>query len=299
MKKLYIFLFFLTLLLKTPHLTAQNYYQYFDGGSTYNTLTVTIPTGTNSVWQIGPPQKLMFSLAASSPNVIITDTISSYPPNVSESFTVDAPPLSGMLTAVRWKQKLDMRMGKDGGIVEFSNNGAGGPWQNAHNNANVYQFYGFNPLNKDTLASGDFVFSGTDASWKDIWLCGLFSPNLKLRFTLKSDTGNIGQEGWMIDNLMIKSTYIHPVKEISEAGNLLVYPSVTNGDLNVEIKKIGKDDFIENIQLINPDGKLVENFGRNYTKVVLDMKKYATGLYYLKVTMRGEDYVQPVFYEKE
>ncbi len=276
--------------------------QFFDG-IPMNSLPVTIGSGTNNIWQIGQPQKTLFSSASSTPNVIITRTTNPYPVGNTSSFTVFALPAQMNTPYVlQWKQKLDMDAKKDGGIIEFSNN-SGTTWQNAHNNLNTYQFYGFQPANKDTINANVYCFSGRDTTWRDIWLCvkpafATQNDTLLFRFTFKSDSTDNQKEGWMIDNFTAHQTILHPVKEISDLGDLVVYPNVTTGIINVEMRKRSDNDMISNIQLYNNEGKLVEVFGPNYTKVVLDISRHKPGLYYLNVTINKKMSRHKIVYEK-
>src|SRR5690606_28661361 len=87
--------------------------QYFDGNDTLTGHRLQIDTG--SIWQIGPPQKSVFDSAATNPNVIVTDTINTYPINDTSSFTVglNTSLVNWAITAIRWTQKLDMDSAAD------------------------------------------------------------------------------------------------------------------------------------------------------------------------------------------
>jgi hypothetical protein len=298
MQKLFILLFFCSIF---TNLKSQ--FQYFEGLVSAYDLSVSISTSTNNIWQKGRPQKTLFSSASTTPNVIVTDTINYYPKNNISSFIVVGKQMFvAGIPKLQWKQKLNMDAKKDGGIVEFSTN-SGITWQNAHNNPNVYQFYGFQPANKDTINTNEYCFSGTDNVWRDIWLCLPYSiaslnDTILYRFTFKSDTINTNKEGWMIDNFFFQNTIVHPVKEISNIDDLVVYPNVTNGIINVEMKKTSQTDMIDNIELVNEEGKIIERYGQNYTKVVLDISNHKTGLYYLKVTINKKVNKFKILYEK-
>jgi len=301
MKKTTLFFFAIMLCLG---LSAQlNKNQSFDGPQP-NSFSVTLVPSANNVWQIGKPQKTFFNAAKSAPRVIVTDTINSYPTNNVSRFMFGVPTFTNGYSyfyALRWVQKLDLDTGLDGGIVEISSDQVN--WQNAHNNSNVYQFYGFKPANKDTLPSGEFAFSGRDTTWRDIWLCvksTIVSQNdtLYFRFSLKSDGIQTNKEGWMIDNFMYSTTILHPVKETSELGPVVVYPNITTGIVNVEMKKLKDSDMIDDIELIDESGRVVERFGKNYTKVVLDISNHKPGLYYLKVTTPSKTQSFKLLYEK-
>jgi len=102
----------------------------------------------------------------------------------------------------------------------------------------------------------------------------------------------------MMDNFLMHQTIFHPIKENSQLEDLLVYPNVTNGILNVELKKSSEHKSIANIDLLDPDGKLVESYGQNYNKVVLDISNHKPGLYYLKVTVGKKTKLFHVIYDK-
>ncbi len=284
---------------------CQTYNQFFDGFNTNpsNSIIVGIQTSSTNIWQIGAPQKTMFNSASTLPKVIITDTINTYPINNVSTFTFAVKnTASGFPYALQWKQKLDMDAGLDGGIIEISMN-SGNTWQNVHNNPNVYQFYGFLPSSKDTINGNEYCFSGTDNVWRDIWLClptvlTNLNDTIYYKFTFKSDGINTNKEGWMIDNMNAHNTIIHPVKEISQIDNIVVYPNITNGIVNVEMKKTANTDVIQNIELYNSEGKLVESYGQNYTKVVLDISKHKAGMYYLNVTINKKVSKFKILYEK-
>lgn len=279
-----------------------NYNQSFDGPQP-NSFSVTLVPSANNTWQIGKPQKTFFNAAKSAPRVIVTDTLNPYPVNDASAFVfgVRVNTSGNYIYALRWVQKLDMDAGLDGGIVEFSNDKVN--WQNAHNNANSYQFYGFTPSSKVTLPSGEYAFSGRDTTWRDLWLCVKSSyaqqnDTLYFRFSLKSDGIQNNKEGWMIDNFRFETTILHPVKEISQIDPVVVYPNITTGIVNVEMKKLKDSDGIDDIELIDESGRVVERFGKNYTKVVLDISNHKPGLYYLRVTSHNKTQLFKVVYEK-
>jgi hypothetical protein len=53
-------------------------------------LNIDVASNPNNIWQIGPPQKAVLNNSNSSPNVIITDTINSYPITDTSSFTIES-----------------------------------------------------------------------------------------------------------------------------------------------------------------------------------------------------------------
>lgn len=287
-------------------------FQYFDGADNdpYSSVIIDIDTGNpENIWQIGPPQKNIFDSAATFPNVLVTDTINTYPENNASSFYLNyndniwASNLNYGVVAFQWKQKLDMDTSTDGGIIEYSVDN-GNSWINIFNNPYVYNFYGFDSLNVDTLNSGEWAFTGTDSVWRDIWLCfdgGYFWYNgspVSIRFTFKSDSVDSNKEGWMIDNMLMHMTYLHGAINESEQPYLKVYPSTTTGVVHIETVKLQEYHIIEQIELISIDGKVMQTFGRAPTKFYIDISNHAAGMYYLKITTNKKTETFPVILSK-
>jgi hypothetical protein len=289
----------------TNFLFAQDYRQYFDGADTIcnpnmapSAICITIDDDSTNIWQIGVPQKMIFDSAATFPNALLTDTINFYPPNNTSSFqfTIVSWINWGVL-AIQWKQKLDMDEGLDGGKIEFSND-EGATWQNAFNNPYVYNFYGFQPSNADTLPNGDYVFSGTDSLWRDIWLCydmsWMWNDSIIVRFTFISDSIDNNKEGWMIDNMLTHITIIHTVSEIKPEKYLNVYPNPSSDIIHIETQKIQDFHIIEQMVLENSVGQIVDEWKNIPTKFFINSQKYSNGLYYLKVKTNIQSETVPI-----
>lgn len=290
MRKIYTILFVLV----CQNAFAQYYTQYFDGSDTayYNSILVELDTSTENIWQIGKPQKIIFDTAATMPNAIVTDTINSYPINNTSRFFAKNFNNFGFwgIYALQWKQKLDLDFGKDGGIVEYSTD-SGKTWVSVFNNPYVYNFYGYDSLNIDTLDNGEYAFTGTDTTWRDIWLCFdiswtdffAYNDTLMFRFSLLSDSIDNHKEGWMIDNMMAHITFIHTIKDINMNTYLSVYPNPSSNRVYIQAEKRNEFHIIENMKLIGPSGQTIQEWSNIPTKFWFDTKEYPDGLYYLKV----------------
>ena len=290
--------------------TAQYSTQYFDGADTIcnsnmyvSSICISIDNDSTNIWQVGIPQKSIFDSAATYPNALLTDTINYYPPNNSSSFQFTYVPWYNWgILAIQWKQKLDMDSGWDGGKIEFSVD-SGMTWQNAFNNPYVYNFYGFQPANADTLPNGDFVFSGTDSSWRDIWLCYdltwlSFNDSITVRFTFISDSVNNNKEGWMIDNLISHMTIIHTVKEVEQENYFNVYPNPASSIVHIQAQKIMDYHIIETMELVDPLGFVVDQWTNIPTKFWFDTSKYNDGMYYLKIRTNLQSETLPIVISK-
>lgn len=289
--------------------TAQFYTQYFDGADTSigNSIRITLDTSSQNVWQIGRPQKVIFDSAATQPNAIVTDTINFYPTNDTSRFIARVL-INGWnwgIFALQWKQKLDMDTAHDGGIIEYSVDN-GNTWVNVFNNPYVYNFYGFQTANQDTLPGGEFAFSGTDSTWRDIWLCFDMSwlqqfnwnDTALFRFTLLSDSVDNSKEGWLIDNMLAHITIIHTVKEVEQENYLNVYPNPANNIVHIQTQKIMEYHIIEQMELIDPLGRVVDKWTSIPTKFWFDTNKYNDGMYYLKVRTNIKSETLPLIISK-
>lgn len=288
--------------------------QYFDGydsvqwvGSNFMG-TIIDTSNIDNIWQIGSPHKTIFNSANTYPNVMVTDTINTYPINNQSKFLIKinrnlwggGP---GSILALQWVQKIDMEIGKDGGMIEYSFDN-GSTWANVFNNPYTYNFYGFDPQNKDTLATGEYVFSGTDSLWRNIWLCfdynylaTITNDSVFFRFTFLSDSIDSQQDGWMIDNLFAQMTVVHTVKLTPNETNayLKVFPTNTSGRVNIETEKLQEFHIIENIELISPDGKVAQSWGTSPTKFFIDIKEgLPNGVYYVKVKTNKKTETLPI-----
>lgn len=271
---------------------AQLYMQYFEGGTPFEEISVQIDTtDTQNVWQIGKPQKTIFDAAATVPNAIVTDTLNPYPPNDTSSFELEIPlfvwGLNGVF-AMQWSQKLDLGTG-DLGVLEYSFGDS--VWTNAFDDPNVYNFYGYEAANKDTLPDGTVGFSGTDSLWRDVWFCldasWLISQSsnlLHLRYTILSDTVDNPHEGWMMDNMQAHLTLVHTIAEHESSEYMKVYPTMTSGRVFLEAQKQDGYHIIEHMELYSLDGKLVKQYGQAPTKYFIDLDDLPNGVYVLKVT---------------
>ncbi len=268
------------------------YYQLFDDTSStsyYNTLKVVLDTSSTNIWQIGPPQKTIFDSAATLPNAIVTDTINPYPSNNESSFSYvyHRETFYYGIHAIQWKQKLDMDAAEDGGILEFSLDG-GLVWQNAFNNPYVYNFYGFDTKNVDTLPSGEIAFTGTDTTWRDVWFCFDYSflfqyDSIMVRHRFVSDSVDNGREGWIIDNLTMHITVQHTIGEKNQDKYLKVYPTLSSGIVHIEAKKLNEYHIIEQLDVLDGNGKLVQQFKNVPTKFFVDLADLANGQYFIHV----------------
>lgn len=288
--------------------SAQQWNQYFDGADTssLSSIIVTIDTTGGNVWQVGPPQKTIFDSAASVPNVIVTDTINDYPANDSSAFYFKIPIwMNWGIFALQWKQKLDLDSAIDVGTISYSIDD-GLTWSEVFGDPYIYNFYGYDSVNVDTVQSGVHGFTGTDTAWADIWLCYQMSwlqqfatnDTLLFRFMIQTDSVDKQGEGWMIDNMMCHITIVHTAKGEQKDVYQKVFPSVTTGVVNIETMALSEFHIIEKMELIDMNGRTVKEWKNVPTRFWIDISDQPNGQYSLRIQTNKQVNSFPVILQK-
>jgi hypothetical protein len=197
------------------------------------------------------------------------------------------------LTAIQWLQKLDLDTSNEMGYVEYSTD-TGNTWINVFGDPNSYNFYGYLSGNAGFQSvTGKEGFTGTDASWRDIWLCypgdyfEQFDTTI-FRFTIETDSLEHGSEGWMIDNFSIHQTWVHTLTEQSNNAGFIAYPNKSNGLLTIKYAKSDDPPLIAEVEVINLAGQVVMKANPESTTFNLDLSSFYVGLYKIKIiTNRG------------
>lgn len=216
----------------------------------------------NNIWQIGSPQKSTFISANSVPNVIVTDTINSYPINDTSSFTVQYV-ISGV------NQILNLRMVGyyyvdsdtllDYGTIEFSpDNGVS--WIDLLNSS-TYS----NEIYFDGQPTKP-ILSGSSDGWTQFSIeisklgmaLNLQSGDTTLwRFSFISDSINSNRDGLMYDNLYFENAYPIGVDEYQKMNNISsrIFPNPAETTITIELENDDIADY--NLTIYNVSGQIV------------------------------------------
>lgn len=271
-----------------------DFYQYFDGEDTltYWSINITFDVDTNNIWQIGPPQKLIFNSASTAPNVIVTDTLNNYPTNNTSTFIAQLGdtylyPYFYGIVAIQWLQRIDISSNGDIAILEISLDSMQ-TWANVFDNPLTYNFYGFNAENIDTI-DGEIGFAGTDTSWRDIWYCfdwpylEIDTGYIFLKYTFKSDSIPEEKEGWMIDNMYAHSTMYHTLNNTNVVDAISIYPVPADDKINIQLQQTQQSHYIESMSITSMQGALINSWNNLPSKYFIDTENYPNGMYILSV----------------
>lgn len=181
-----------------------------------------------NLWQSGQPQKEFFNEAYSLTKVMVTDTLSPYPPLNHSWFDLvvgsfNNPTYPYIMFFDFW-HKIDTDTLRDGGYITVSWD-YGASWNNVIKDSVYGSWWGLSPPwspfvqtpniygESDTLYNGEPGFSGHSNDWIHTTLAWHFIPvrsmnipdTMMLRFHFVSDEIDNQHDGWMIDQLRIFS----------------------------------------------------------------------------------------------
>lgn len=281
----------LLLLFTLPTEAQWIYRQLFDGADTAAHNSLFMQIDSNSIWQIGSPRfKRTLRAPATSPNVIITDTLHSYPINDSSSFEFDftMQVWNNGIVALEWMQRLDFEDSADFGFIHFRASDTAA-WQNVFNNSFVYNVFGFDSVNLKRW-NGEWGFTGR-SDMQNVWVCldlswlSQVSPNGKVyfRYSILSDSVATNHDGWIIDNMAAHLTAFHTINEEEMDQFMIATPNPSRGKISLKTRKNGTVQYIESIELIDLSGQVLKRWGLSPSKFEIDISDQKPGTYILKV----------------
>ena len=103
----------------------------------------------------------------------------------------------------------------------------------------------------------------------------------------------------MIDNMMSHITIIHTAKTVKQTDYLNVFPNPSGSIIHIEAEKLEDFHIIEQMELINSEGKVVRNWQNIPTKFWFDVKNFSDGNYTLHVKTNVNNKNIPIVICKE
>jgi len=280
MKKL---LLLIPLMLISVVSSAQFYFYTLDFEDTaaLHHLRIDTASNPNNIWQVGAPQKTIFTNAYSSPNVIITDTINPYPINDTSSFTIVNVAGTGYTSphtaSLQGVYSVNSDTLTDFGTIEFSPNN-GTSWYNIVNDTFI--------TNHIFMPPGWVTLTGNSNGWQSFYVnLAALGPlfNIQLfdtvlwRFTFISDSIQTNKDGLMFDDLHFED-YVEGIPEIQNDNLISISPNPTSEELSIHRTKVNGN---QTIQIFNYTGQVLYD-QTNFKEDLIDTRHLPNGIYLLK-----------------
>ncbi|MFA6924529.1 MAG: T9SS type A sorting domain-containing protein [Bacteroidales bacterium] len=254
----------------------------FDDTNNLSHLFIDTISNPNNLWQIGEPQKTVFTSAHSIPNAIVTDTLYSYPKNNISSFIILDYPAGGFsgegMTLIGGYYKVNSDTLKDYGTIEFSYDN-GTTWVNI--NDTLYKFYVMYIPPKPVLTgnSNGWIHFSFGVSGLNL-LPGAHGDTILFRFSFVSDSIQNNLDGLMYDDFQIND-FAGSVEDINSMGiNSKIYPNPASTQITIELPKKEEQSIIT-IYNLNGEELIKQQIKNNKTDV--DISELQSGVYFIKI----------------
>ena len=261
----------------------------FDDTTNMSSVSIDTINFHHNIWQIGKPQKTIFTSAYSAPNAIVTDTVNPYPINDTSQFVilhkVYFPTCSGYWwTSIYAKYMVNSDTLTDIGTIEFSFD-IGKTWVNVLSDTNII-----------IHNCGDIppVLSGNSNGWKSFNV--EFNPNyaivnpvvqngdtVLIRFTFISDSVQTNKDGLMFDYIQIGDMSEGIEERGFENIQSTVFPNPVADNLNIKFDNKTNSGFV--LTILDSKGNLVKTLSDlKNSSVNVGIKELSSGIYYYKLT---------------
>lgn len=275
----------------------------------YSDFFIDTISNPDNIWQIGPPQKTFFNEAASMPNVIVTDTLNSYPINDTSSFIIKHQAFQGF---TGWGASLEFNVSvqtdslNDYGKIEFSPDN-GESWVLISDDTLTYfspssgemenwPFYGFSVpalTGKSSWTNFTIYLGGVE----EIFDIAYYDDTVQFRFTFISDGVGESLDGLMYDDIIIWDPLLSDIDELSTSA-IELYPNPVNSTLF--IREVPTQDFPITVNLYNQLGQKLsdQHFEQQGGELELDCSSIPRGLYFYQILNEENDLLKAGKLEK-
>ncbi|MFD2568442.1 T9SS type A sorting domain-containing protein [Pseudotenacibaculum haliotis] len=254
-------------------------------------LTENVGSTSNSLWEIGTPNKTLLNSAGNGTQAYLTGVSGNYPNGVTSYLYTNCYDLSQITNPVlSFKMAFDIEENWDYLLVEYSTDGgnnwqtlgsASDPnWYNSSSTANGIPGNQWTGEGEDSNSLG-----GTNATVHDYsYNLAAFTSesNMIFRFKFFADTGT-NEEGVMIDDMVVNGTLSTNDEEFSNT--VSVSPNPSSSQFNIRWPNNEKTK----ITVYNYMGqKVFEKKGITSGSYPLDLGTRSKGLYILKINSNGK-----------
>lgn len=276
------------ILFSATYCFSQEYWDYnitFDDTTQFFRITIDTLSNPDNVWQIGPPQKTYFNGAYSIPNVMVTDTINSYPSNDTSVFIITHLAVDGFIwphtVIVSGYYQSDCDSLNDFGLIEFSPD-KGQTWIDLVNDT-IYDDY-FEWYTEKPALTGQVP--GWTEFYVNIAQLGYFfdieyGDTLYYRFTFISDGVSNQGDGLMYDDLHFEDWW--EITEEYDANRLFstTYPNPATSGLTIEYDNVNHQPF--KLTVYNMTGDVLFSSEIVEDKYQLKSNGFSSGVYMYKL----------------
>lgn len=254
----------------------------------------------DELWQVGAPNKVVFTNAWSEPNVLVTDTLAAYPANAASfaefTITFDEPGLG-----LSFRSWVDTEGPGTYGRLE-THNPATQEWEPISIYGPVRTEYDYLYVTQYTGPDNmEGHFFGTGGGWEpvrmDAYCLGVFRPTeqhrgggggffvARLRFAFYSSDALAAHDGWMIDDLKATPLGCQGDVETRDLPLLQLEQDVTGAQMTVRAHaELVKD---ATVSLLTSDGRLIRSERLQAATHVVDVAQLAAGTYLCTVQSAG------------
>jgi hypothetical protein len=247
----------------------------------------------DNIWQIGAPNKTVLNSAESEPNVIITDTVNSYPINDTSSFILIHEMVSGLGygSTLSGSYFVDSDNGNDFGKIELSPDNGISWVLISDDTLRIETWPGSDSIQWPTeiydswSMSDSLSFSGESGAWHEFmihlenaegyfdWASG---DTVLFRFSFISDGVFDDKDGLMFDNLVLTDIYAFGIDERIKI-DWSIFPNPAANIINIA----AADTEIKRVEIFNLNGQ------RLYSSTTLlnavNIADLNAGSYFLKI----------------
>ncbi len=241
----------------------------------------------NCIWQVGHPNKTVFTSAHSVPNVIVTDTLNPVPVNDTSIFYLKhvrdniIQPFHIFVLHFLYQMDGDST---DFGTIEISPD-TGHTWINLLNQDTTFQFNWSSP--KPTLTGSTSGWTSFDLdmeTWASYPIFGggpfpilLTADTILFRFTYITDSSSAPHDGWMIDDFNLED-WAEGILEIQNDNLISISPNPTSDELRIHRTKVSANS---RIQILSYTGQVLYD-NSNLIGETIDTQQLTNGIYLLK-----------------
>ncbi|MBK7336586.1 MAG: T9SS type A sorting domain-containing protein [Saprospirales bacterium] len=260
----------------------------FDDTLEIKNLFIDTVSNPNNIWQVGIPQKVIFTDAYSAPNVIVTDTANPYPVNDTSVFIISNTSEGGFVyyhtVILAGQYFVNSDTLSDYGMMEFSpDNGI--TWVDLLNDS-IETIFGYWHWDSYLTGLEKPVLTGNSNGWKEFWvhlteLGPVFDIQLGdtvlYRFTFISDSIQTGKDGLMFDDLHFED-WVEGTHEIQNDKLISIAPNPVSDNLAIlRPPENGR----EWVQVFDCNGRLLFD-NDDFRGEHIDVCLFRDGLYYLR-----------------